>query len=52
MKPRTAVKLSASAQYLIKNVRFWHKADMLNALDCPLGGAKRTLTNRSLPIDL
>jgi len=30
MKPQTAVKLSASAQYLIKNVRFWHKADMFN----------------------
>jgi len=30
MKPQTAVKLSASAQYLIKNVRFLHKADMLN----------------------
>ena len=32
MKPQTAVKLSASARYLIKNVRFWHKADMLKAL--------------------
>jgi hypothetical protein len=28
MKPQTAVKLSASAQYLIKNVRFWHFSDI------------------------
>jgi hypothetical protein len=28
MKPQTAVKLSASAQHLIKNVRFSHKADI------------------------
>jgi hypothetical protein len=26
------------------DVRYWHKADMLNALKCPLLGAKRTLT--------
>ena len=34
-------------------VRLWHKADILNALmKCPLLGAKRTWTNRCLPISI
>ena len=36
-----------------RHVCFWHKADMLNRADeCPLLGAKRTLTNRCLPISI
>ena len=35
------------------NVSSWHKADMLNPADeCPLLGAKRTWTNRCLPISI
>ena len=35
------------------NVRLWHIADMLNALTIsPLLGAKRTVTNRCLPISI
>ena len=36
-----------------EDVRFWHKADMLSApMKSPLLGAKRTLTNRCLPIPI
>jgi hypothetical protein len=35
------------------NVRLWHKADMLNApTNVRFLGAKRTLTNRCLPISI
>jgi hypothetical protein len=34
-------------------LRYWHKADMLNALkNDSLLGAKRTVTNRRLPISI
>jgi hypothetical protein len=34
------------------NVRSWRKADTLNALTNVRFGAKRTLTNRRLPISI
>ena len=55
MKPQTAVKLSASAQYLIKNVRYWHFSDIPPALtnvryrgDCvaKVGGTRLLRNNR------
>ena len=42
-----------SACLIRLDVRFWHKSRHAQCADeCPLLGAKRTLTNRCLPISI
>jgi hypothetical protein len=46
-------KSKRASTFLTENVRYWHKADMLNALtDVRFWKANRTLTNRCLPISI
>ena len=47
-----AIGANKSGLLLFSDVRFWHKADMLNALTNVRLGGKATVANRCLPISI